>query len=96
MLANRLKKVMSRLVNKAQNAFVGDKQILDASLIDNEVIDSMVKGKERGVLCKLDIEKAYDLINWKLLISILKEMGLGCKWIEWVKWCISTLLSRCS
>ena len=47
-------------------------------------------GKGRGVPCKLDIEKAYDKINWKFLISVLKEIGFGCKWIEWVKWCIST------
>ena len=89
-LVGSLYRPMSRLVNKAQNAFVGGRQMLDASLIANEVIDSMVKGKERGVLCKLDIEKAYDQINWKFLISVLKEMGFGCKWIERVKWCIST------
>ena len=46
-LANRLKKVMSRLVNKAQNAFVEGKQILDASLIANEAIDSMVRKRKR-------------------------------------------------
>ena len=56
-LANRLKGVMNRLVNKAQYAFVAGRQILDASLIAHEVIDSMVKKKERGVICKLDIEK---------------------------------------
>ena len=66
------------------------RQILDASLIANEVIDSMVNGKERGILCKLGIEKAYYQINWKFLILVLKEMRFGCKWIEWVKWCIST------
>ena len=33
---------------------------MDASLIANEVIDSMDKRKEKGILCKLDIEKAYD------------------------------------
>ena len=32
-LANRLKKVMVRMVNKAHNTFVEDRQILDTSLI---------------------------------------------------------------
>ena len=59
-LANRLKRVMSKLVNKGQNAYVGGRQILDVSLIANKVIDTMRKRKERGVLCKLYIGKAYD------------------------------------
>ena len=51
------------------------RQILDASLIANEVIDSMLKKKENGVLCKLDIEKAYDKINWNFLTAVLDKMG---------------------
>ena len=47
MLVNRLKKVMHGLVNTAQNAFVEGRQILDASLIANEVIDSILRKKER-------------------------------------------------
>ena len=61
-LANRLKRVMKGLVNTAQNAFVEGRQILDASLIADEVIDSILK-KERGLLYKLDIEKAHDKID---------------------------------
>ena len=95
-LANRLKKVMNRLVNKAQNAFVEGRQILDASLIANEMIDSMVKGKERGVLCKLDIEKAYDQINWKFLISVLQKWGLGANGLSGKNGVYPPLLSRCS
>ena len=90
LVANRLKKVMSWLVNKAQNVFVEGRQILDASLIENEAIDSMTMRKEKGILCKLDVEKAYDKLNWKFLLTALREMGFGSKWIGWIKWCIST------
>ena len=89
-LGNRLKKVMNRLVNKAQNAFVEGRQILDASLIANEVIDSMTRRKEKGILCKLDIEKAYDKLNWKFLLMVLREMGFGSWWIGLIQRCIST------
>ena len=80
-LANRLKKVMNKLVNSAQNAFVEGIQILDASLIANEAIDSMLKKKEKGVLCKLDIEKAYDKINWNFLTAVFGKMGFKEKWM---------------
>ena len=62
-LANRLKKVIGKVVSPAQNAFVKGRQILDASLIANEAIDLWQKRKEKGVVCKLDIEKAYDSMN---------------------------------
>ena len=78
-LANRLKKEMGNVVNKAQNAFMEGRQILDASLIANEVIYSMVRRKEKGILCKLDVEKAYDKLNWKFLLMVLRKMGFDNK-----------------
>ena len=89
-LANRLKKVVGKVVSTTQNAFVEGRQILDAALIANEVIDSLLKRKESGVLCKLDLEKAYDRINWDFLLSVMQKMGFGEKWAGWIKWCIST------
>ena len=45
------------------NSFRGLRQILDAMLIANEAIDTLLRRKERGLLCKLDIENAYDHLN---------------------------------
>ena len=88
--ANRLKRVMHGLINRAQNAFVEGRQIMDASLLANEVIDTLLKRKEKWILCKIDIEKAYDQINWNCIIKVLQKMGFGAKWVKWIKRCTST------
>ncbi|KAJ9674856.1 hypothetical protein PVL29_024033 [Vitis rotundifolia] len=89
-LANRLKRVVGKVVSNAQNAFVMGRQILDASLIANDVIDTWQKRKEKGLICKLDIEKAYDSINWKFLMKVLQKMGFGPKWQGWMWSCLSS------
>ncbi|RVX19375.1 putative ribonuclease H protein [Vitis vinifera] len=88
-LANRIKKVLGKVISESQNAFVEGRQILDAVLIANEVVDSRLKNNVGGVLCKLDIEKAYDRVSWSFLLAVLKEMGFGERWIKWIDWCIS-------
>ena len=58
-------------------------------LIANEAIDSVLKNNENEILCKLDIEKAYDNVDWSFLLTVMQKMGFGEKWIGWIKWCIS-------
>ena len=78
-LANRLKKVVGKVVSSTQNAFIEGTQILDTTLIANEAIDSLLKQNESGVLCKLDIEKEYNHLNWNFLFLVMQRMGFGEK-----------------
>ena len=89
-LANRIKGVMNQVISKSQNAFFEGRQILDAVLIANELVDSSLRRKKCGLVCKLDIEKAYDSISWEFLYQVLGRMGFGSRWLTWIKWCIST------
>ncbi|WMV26209.1 hypothetical protein MTR67_019594 [Solanum verrucosum] len=36
-----------------------------------------MKGGVAGLLCKLDIQKAYDHVNWAFLLNVLRQMGFG-------------------
>lgn len=48
-LSLRLRRVVGGVVSESQHAFVGDRQILDASLIANEVVDARLRSGEPGL-----------------------------------------------
>ncbi|XP_030969793.1 uncharacterized protein LOC115990071 [Quercus lobata] len=44
-----------------------------------------------SVIVKLDIEKAYDHVNWDALFYLMERMGFGEKWRRRMKFCVSTV-----
>lgn len=75
LLVRRMSKVMDKVISKCQHTFVEGRQILDVVLMVNEVVDNLLYWKREGVLCKLDMEKTYDLMNWDFVDHMLRMIS---------------------
>ena len=40
---------------------------------------------------KMDMERAFDRMEWSFLLAILEKLGLCPLWISWIKTCISSV-----
>jgi hypothetical protein len=49
------------------------------------------KEVEKGFMfLKMDIEKAFDQMEWPFLLAIMKKLGFNDVWIGWIEACISS------
>ncbi|XP_076937140.1 uncharacterized protein LOC143604598 [Bidens hawaiensis] len=83
-LVGRLKLVIGGLISVEQSEFLANRSILDGPLVLNEVIAWLNKSGMKGMLFKVDIDKAYDSVNWGYLDSIMIQMGFPNRWRRWV------------
>lgn len=89
-LANRLNRVMSKLIAETQSTFIKGRQIVDGILITNELVDEAKCRREDLLLFKVDFEKAYDLVEWDCLCLIMSKMNFPAMWRNWILERLST------
>jgi len=67
---------------------------MDSVLVAIELVHYMktkTEGKVKSVALKLDIRKAYDIIDWSYLKDVMYKMGFSGKWIQWIMICVETV-----
>jgi len=47
-------------------------------------VQKLHKQKTPALFMKLDIQKAFDTINWSYLLEVLQALGFGPRWLEWI------------
>ncbi|CAL9018242.1 unnamed protein product, partial [Prunus brigantina] len=86
-MPNRLKVFLPQIISPAQNAFVPNRQIQENILIAHEAFHILklrktIKMYDLGI--KLDMNKAYDRVEWHFLESVMLKMGFDVRWVNLV------------
>jgi hypothetical protein len=53
-------------------------------LVLQEVVHELKIKKQKGIIMKVEFEKAHDKVNWEFLEEVLIQKGFPRRWIDWV------------
>ncbi|XP_043721076.1 uncharacterized protein LOC122668600 [Telopea speciosissima] len=84
-LATRLAPLLPKLISEEQGEFQKGKIIFSNIGVASE-LTNMMKAKCFGgsLGLKLDVQKAYDTLEWQFLFDVLRKFGFHERWIKWV------------
>ncbi|CAK8536134.1 unnamed protein product [Lathyrus sativus] len=84
-LTTRLGNVIGDIVHNSQAAFVPGQQIHNHILLAYELIKGYTrKGGTPRCMLQIDLQKAYDMVNWDALECIMKEIGIPTQFSRWI------------
>ena len=89
----RLRPHLDKLISPFQFAFVPGKKVVDNTIIVQEMIHTLSrkKGKVGYMALKIDLEKAYDKLEWSFIRDMLFKANLPEDLIGIIMSCISTI-----
>ena len=84
-LAHRVQSVVHQLINKDQTPIIQGRNIGENILDVYALISAAEDNEENDILIFLDIEKAYDTVNWCFLTAVLSGLGFPDSFVRWVE-----------
>lgn len=93
-LATRLQKVISHVTSEAQIGFILRRKIIDNIILAHELVKGYTrKNISDKVMIKIDLQKAYDSIEWVFLEKVMEELGFPDRYIYWIMQCVKIVSS---
>jgi retron-type reverse transcriptase len=89
-LANRLQKIILKIIHRNQYGFIKEMNIQDCLPWAFEYLYLFKKSKKEIIILKLDFEKVFDRIEHKAIIVVLHHKGFGVRWQQWMNMIMNT------
>jgi hypothetical protein len=91
-LVNRLRPFLDDLIGPLQSSFIPGRNTSDNALIAQEVLHFMHKtiGKQGYLAAKVDLEKAYDRVNWEFFYNTLEHFGFLKGTVRLIMFCVQS------
>ncbi|GJS44921.1 putative reverse transcriptase domain, reverse transcriptase zinc-binding domain protein [Tanacetum coccineum] len=90
-ISDRMKDSLTDLVNLNQSVFAPERRISDNILLTQELMHNyhLDRGTPRCAF-KVDVQKAYDTVDWKFLHDVLIRYGFHPRMIGWIMECVTS------
>ena len=83
LFASRLQDILPDLIGPDQRGFVKDRRLSNGILDLYAIIDLVIHKEDDFLLCTIDIQKAFDSINWKFLKYVFNLFGFPDVFTSW-------------
>ncbi len=84
LFAERLKKVLPRIISQDQTGYLKGRYIGQNIRLIDDVLFFTDKEIKPGIMMAIDFEKAFDSLNWKFLDNVLQYYNFGNKFRSYI------------
>ncbi len=76
-LANRIKEIVGSIISPSQAYSIPGRDITDTVCTIIDVVDSMGKDGEGGLILCMDLNKAFDRVEHSFIEQVMRRFGFG-------------------
>lgn len=84
-LANRIKKVVGGIISPTQVYSIIGRDITDSICTIRDVVESMAKDGEGGLILSMDLNKAFDRVEHSFMEQTMRRFGFGERILKWIR-----------
>ncbi len=82
--ANRIKKIVGSIISPSQAYSIPGRDITDTVCTIRDVVDSMGKDGEGGLILCMDLNKAFDRVEHSFIEQVMRKFGFGERILRWI------------